>query len=422
MMVQHPPRQPEAPRPKLVANEDFSTSSDDEFWAEIGRQADQLQLKRKPEVEPGEGNRPHPKRLRRLGLSLGSSPLDSSCSHYRVGVDVRKAFSDSDSSDEELELEIPRTAADNRPAILLGSAGARPATWWERLNTETLAIVRDRLGHDFHFGVDDPVRVWQNIPPRHYWGFPSCLIQVDAHTLVSKRRFEAIVKTRIKTDIEPGYIDFLIGGHNVIMRSSGGYWSPEFMKEKDRDLLKIWMDEEGLDGPFNARPSHFKLPEIIAQADEDTFVSGEKLNMKLNSAGVRIGQLMYEEQVFLLNHNGSGKPTGNFSQLSIYAKGYRKLNNTQRDLLKLPANVQSKPYRDTSDAPYRDFTDDLYPHVGEHLYPKGPEDFDKQFISGFRDLKKADEGWADEVAMMQGADMRRDLLKRTPNAASFSRD
>jgi len=421
-MVQHPPRQPDGPGLISAANEDFSTSSDDEFWAEVGRQADQLQLKRKSEAIPSAGNTSHPKRLRRLSLSSGSSPLDSACSDYRFGLDAPKVLSESGSSDEELELEVPRTAADNRPAMRLGSPGARPAGWWERLNPETLAIIRDRLGDDFHFGIDDPMRIWRNIPPRHYWGLPSCLIQVDAHTLVSKPRFEAIIKTRIKADIEPGYIDFLIGRRNVIMLSSGGYWSPEFMKDKDPGLLKIRTDEEGLSGPFNARASDFTLPEIIAQADRDTFVSGEKLKMKISSACVRIGQLMYEEQVFLLNHNEAGRSTRNFSPLSIYAKGYRKLSNIQRELLGLPVNVQSKPHRDFSDAPYRDFTDDLYPHVGECLYPKGPEDFVKQFISGFRDLKRADEGWADEVAMMQNTDMRRYLLMRKPNTGSFTRD
>ncbi|WP_162895104.1 hypothetical protein [Rhizobium terrae] len=382
-MVHSLPGQPGSSDTSSTDSEGSLIVPDDKFWKQVVRVADQTRLKRRsvdaPKVNDGHSR----KRLRRLSVSPGLSAPD------------RAAASESDNSHEEIEVQIPKALHTSRTGSRERLPHLNPAGWWERLqhlDPETFAIVEDRLGPDFHPGMDDPARAWKNVPPRQFWGFPDCLIQVDAHTLVSKRRFTEIVETRIQTAIAPEDIDYFIGDRNVIMRTPSGYWSR---------------------APFGR--GRFKLPEIIAQADADTFVSGEKLKMKLDSAGVKFGQLLYEEQALLLNRNAYGKSTGNFSELGLYARGYRKLSRTQKELLNLPYNVQSKLSQDTTDTPYRDFTDDLYPRAGERLYPKGSEDFAKQLTSGFRDLKKANAGWADEAAAVKVADMRRGLLARKPN-------
>lgn len=374
--------------PPQSPDKDNLILSDDDFWKEAGKLAD---------------GHHRSKRLRLLGAPE-NLVLDKTSPSNRNDAELPKTFSERDKPDEQLEK--PR----------------RPKAWWEGLDPETFAIVRDRLGPDFHFGMDDPARAWKPVPPRRFREFPSCLIQIDAHTFVSKRRFVEHVKKHRKTEISPEDIDGFIGKSNVILKTPNGYLSPETLKTTDPGLRKTLMREQGLYEPIGLRSGFLKLPEIIVHADENTFVSGEKLKMKLDSAGVKFGQLLYEEQAFLLNHTISGNQTGNFSVLGLYARGYRKLSKLQREQLNLPENVQSKLPNDRTCSPYRDFTEDLYPRVGERLYPKGSEDFAKELTSGFLNLKETNANWAYAPPEKQALNMRRDLLERKPNAASLVRD
>lgn len=405
----------------------------------IGYAASKRQIKRVREASEVKvsADEPSSKRLRSVqpNTNVGASLQGSEKSDIRPFMPLEKhidlkrtmsfatnlSFSQADSSDEELEVCIPRAVGPDRRSTDT-STHRKTRSWWEKLHAETFKIVKDRLGPDFDFETDDPQRSWRNISSPHHWGTPIILIQWDQDTLVSKDRFIDLANARAKSRLTDQAIDRLIAKTNVLMFAGRGYLSPWTIEKYKPELLNRWKNE-GLQVPVNGKGSQYSLPEVLAQADQDTFVSGKILKWKMDTAGVKLLQLVYEDQIFIMNKNPRGRSTGNFAKMGSYFRGYRKLSETQLSQLSLPASIQTKSPGDRSDTPYRNFESDLLPSPDERRpYPKGPEDFSKAFSSGFSNLKSPSDGWADEAKQFNRSQFLDERPKITRQRTSLGRD
>jgi hypothetical protein len=236
----------------------------------------------------------------------------------------------SDSSDGDSNVERwPRQA--ERPAR------GQPA-WWERLDPE---IVERHLGPDFDFTQDDPLTTWQGSINRRRDSvrtvLPRILIQVRSDTFISHARFSQIVKGATDED-HPAYVDWLASRRNILLLSPEGraYLSAQWTQSQHPEYFNGLMRDANL-SEFVARGSYspMAVPDIIAPIDNHTLISGRLMQVQ----GAPLCELYYEDQIFLQGHH-EGTPTGNFSALNSYSRGYRIPTDRQKQQLGLPPNLQ----------------------------------------------------------------------------------
>lgn len=405
----------------VSADADFEDELDAGFWAEASKLTDFVERASRTERPSAAPPRRRLSAVNGSGTAKRPREDDSTLSartpapkRLRLQPDRRgapqgpaRAPSQQDDSDSELELVIPLALGADLPAPARATSRTPPRGWWDMLDETTRYRVEQRLGPDFDFEKDDPARAWRTIPHPVHWALPDILIQWDKHTLVSKSRFGTLIRARFNgkpiTDADIGHF---AEARNVLIRTEKAFFNIWNAKTFKPDLFELRAREAGLHASNLGveRPRDF-LPDLIAQADADTFVSGDILKRKLDSAGVKVGQLVFEHQVFIMDRNRKSKAIGRLSGLWTYARGYNELSLRQKTQLGLPATVQTE--RDPVTGNYRDFTKELYPREGEREFPKASSDFAQAAATGFRTLKESRNGWAEEAAAKNPRNMDR---------------
>jgi hypothetical protein len=99
---------------------------------------------------------------------------------------------------------------------------------------------------------------------------------------VSKDRFVDLIRKRFHVrEVDSEQVNGLAERRNVLIWTKNCYRSTWSASKFEPQLFKMQAEEAGLHGPLGVERSQYPLPDVIAQADAHTFVSGEKLKKSL---------------------------------------------------------------------------------------------------------------------------------------------